>query len=430
MIGISADFDPVHVGHMNLIAKGREIGEDTGQKVVIYLNKGYSANHGPFFTSFEARKEMALKAGADKVIAIEGLHHRLTLAYSVPIRIAKMIEDGVVDYVDAANVSTQKIQQYSQKFVKEGIFVGIPRNLPNRNVIRWFAVNEFLYRKYNRKMKFHIIPELQIGEKVSGRYIRRAILENDMEIPEEIKELLPKSSTKILQREIKNGNIPGERNWKEINKMLNTCSRSNLMRIAYLNGDAINEIIKGRVYREEESVWATFRRAGYGPVLTRLAISAIEEKVTREEVISLMKSYEDEGVIPPEQSINKVIERAWFVACETQKGILAHEANKIFRNKKIAIETPPLEIDAGLNLTKFETKKIEDGLEAKIYIDKDNTISCEMKKDKFKIKTNLKLPAKEVTYVRYIIDSHFIPTTARVVRKDKGFRIRIAIHNK
>ncbi|NLU04092.1 MAG: adenylyltransferase/cytidyltransferase family protein, partial [Methanothermobacter sp.] len=152
MIGISADFDPVHLGHARLIEKGREIADETGDEVVIYLNKDFSANHAPFFVPYEARKEMALKAGADRVVPVEGLHHRLTLAYTVPIRIAMMIEDGVVDYVDAANVSTDLIIRKAREFASRGIFSGIPRELPNRNVIRWFAVNEFLYGKYGRKM--------------------------------------------------------------------------------------------------------------------------------------------------------------------------------------------------------------------------------------------------------------------------------------
>jgi len=446
MIGISADFDPVHLGHVKLIEKGKEIAEETGDKVAIYLNKGYSANHAPFFSTFEARRDMALAAGADKVVAIEGLHHRLTLAYSVPIRIAMMIEDGIADYVDAANVSTPEIAKYGQKFVKQGIFVGIPRNLPNRNVIRWFAVNEFLKKKYNRNMKFHIIPELEFNGKISGREIRRSIIENNMEIPEQTKELLPKSSTKILEREIKKGVIPQDRNWKDINKRMNTCSRPNLMKLAYLNGNAINEIVKGRVYRDEESVWATFRRAGYGPVLTRLAISAIEEKVTREEVVNLMRSYEKKGVIPHEQSVDKVIERSYYVATQCEKGEEASTANEEFRtNPNIAMANIPLSFDGGLYLTKFETKLLNkkldiekldiekkqenaDKLIPQIYVDKDGKLSCEIKIDKKKIKTNLKLPAKEVTYLRYILDSQFIPVSAKIIKTKSGFRVRIIIN--
>ncbi|RBQ23336.1 hypothetical protein ALNOE001_08950 [Candidatus Methanobinarius endosymbioticus] len=394
---------------------------------------------------------MALAAGVDKVIAIEGLHHRLILAYSVPIRIGVMIEDGMVDYVDAANVSTPKIIKHSQKFVKQGIFVGIPRNLPNRAVIRWFAVNEFLKKKYNRNMNFHIIPELEFDGKISGREIRKSIIENNMEIPEEVKELLPKTSTKILENELKKGTIPGEKYWKNMTKRMNTCSRPNLMNIAYLNGNAINEIIKGRVYRDEESIWATFRRAGYGPVLTRLAISAIEEKVTRQEVVNLMREYEQKGVIPQEQSVDKVIERSFYVATQCEKGEEASIANEKFRNNpNIKINNVPLSIEAGLYLTEFETKilnrnlnnknrKLEQdsspqkpsqvNLNPKIYIDKDGKLSCEIRVEKKKIKTNLRIAAKDVTYIRYILDSQFIPVTSEIIETKSGLRVRIYIHN-
>lgn len=50
------------------------------------------------------------------------------------------------------------------------------------------------------------------------------------------------------------------------------------MKISYLNGNAINEIIKGRVYRDEEFVWETLIRVGYGPVLTHLAIIVLLKK--------------------------------------------------------------------------------------------------------------------------------------------------------
>jgi cytidyltransferase-like protein len=78
MIGISADFDPLHIGHVKLISKARELADKNGEEVVIYLNKGYSANHAPFFVGYDARSQMAIEAGADRVVPIEGLHHRLT----------------------------------------------------------------------------------------------------------------------------------------------------------------------------------------------------------------------------------------------------------------------------------------------------------------------------------------------------------------
>ena len=431
MIAISADFDPVHKGHEELIKKAREIADEKGIEVVIYMNKGYSANHAPFFTPFEARKEMALALGADKVIGIEGLHHRLILSYSVPIRLAKMQEDGVTDYITAADISLEEVKNYAQRFINEGSFLGMPQDFPNRNVIRWYAINEFLSKKFNRKIDFHLIPEVTQPKKISGRFIRKDILKNGLVISEDIRKLLPKTTIEILEREIENGTIPGKRNMKVLKHKMNTYSRSNLTNIAYLNGKVINKIVEGRFYKDdEESIWASFRRADYGPVMTRLAASCIEEEVTKDEVLKLMRHYEEKGVIPPEQNVDKIIERAWYVAEEVDKGVPAKEANEKFRKKQNLKLNPLLSLEAGLNLTKFEAKKVHEGLDAKIFIDKDNKISCEIKEKKIKIKTNLKLPSKEVTYLRYILDSRYIPVSGELIKnKRNDYRVKITIHN-
>ncbi|WP_409197978.1 cytidyltransferase [Methanobrevibacter acididurans] len=434
MIGISADFDPVHLGHEQLIQSGKKIANKTGDKVVVYLNKGYSANHAPFFCNFNARAEMAKACGADVIVPVEGLHHRLTLSYSVPIRASQMIEDGITDYISAAEVSPEKIKKMGDRFVREKNFLGMPREIPNRNVVRWYAVNEFLKTKFEHNMKVHIIPELEKDGKISGRFIRKSIIENDMEITDEVENLLPKSSIKIIKREIDNGTINNQRNYRSITHKMNTYSRGDLTNIAYLNADAVNAIIEARQYQDPESIWAVFRRVGYGPVLTRLATSAIEKEVSKNEVVKLMRTYEAKGVIPPEQIVDKVIQRAFYVASEVENGELTQDANERFRSENIEVNNVPLSFEGGLNITKFETKKLKRGLKehripAKIYVDKDNMLSCEIKEGKFKIKTILKLPALHVTYLRYIIDSQFIPVRGEVVERDRGLRVKIYIHD-
>lgn len=251
LIGISADFDPVHKGHEHLINEARKLADAQGKKVVVYLNKGFSANHAPFFVGFEARKEMALALGADEVKAFEGLHHRLVLSYSVPIRLKQMIDDGVTDYITSASISLDEIKSKAQKFIDEGNFVGMPKSYTNRNEIRWYAINEFLGSKLN----YHVVKEFN-KDKYSGRLIRQSIVDNDMKITKDVKKLLPDTTLEILEREIEAGRVPGERNWAEIYKRMNTYSRGNLEKIAYLNGKTINEIIKRRVYRDPESIWA------------------------------------------------------------------------------------------------------------------------------------------------------------------------------
>ena len=422
LICISADFDPVHKGHEKLIKEARKIADNESKKLVVYLNKGFSANHAPFFTSFEARSEMALALGADEIKSFEGLHHRLVLSYSVPIRLQKMIDDGATDYITSASISLNEIASKAQKFIDEGNFVGMPKNYTNRNEIRWYALNEFL----GSKLKFHIVKELN-KEEYSGRLIRQSIIDNDYVITGEIKKLLPKSSVEILEREIEKNNINFDRDWNSIYKRMNTYSRGNLTKIAYLNGETINQIIKKRVYSNPESVWASFRRSDYGPVMTRLAISSIEEDVTKKEVMDLMKHYESKGVIPEMQKVSKVIERAWYVASKTTEGMSAKEANNNFRQGNIEVNDVPLELNAGLNLTRFETKIMKENLNGDLYVDKNNKISVQIKSEGKKIKTNLRLPAKEVTYLRYIMDSHFIPVTAKSKKDKKGYKINVKI---
>lgn len=428
MIGISADFDPVHLGHVDLIQKARKIGDEKGKEVVIYLNKGYSANHAPFFTSFEARSRMALEAGADRIVPIEGLHHRLTMAYTVPIRIAMMIQDGVTDYVDAAEVNPQKIKRYASGFIKKGIFSGIPRSLPNRNVIRWYAVNEFLYQRFGKKMKFHFIPESKVnGEKISGRQIRREILENNLQITRNVSKVLPTFTVNILEEEIEKCNIPGERNLEVLLKRLNTSSRHKLLNIAHLNAEAVEHIVQGRWYQAENQVWASLRQAGYGPVLSRLALSSVEEDVTRREIYELVMDYEKQGIIPPDQTMERVIERAWYVASMVEKGLTSSEAHEKFLKGSKIREKPLYSFDAGLHLRNFELASLKEGMEAYLYVDKRGVLACELKPPGRKVKSQLKLPGKMATYLRLLVDSQVIPIQGILVKKNRGWRIRLKV---
>ena len=178
------------------------------------------------------------------------------------------------------------------------------------------------------------------------------------------------------------------------------------------------------MYRNPESIWAVFRRSEYGPVMTRLAISAIEEEVTKKEVMDLMISYESEGVIPNNQKVQRVIDRAWYVA---SCGLPSKEANEKFRSENKSVDDVPLKIEAGLNLTKFETKITKEGIDVNLYVDKKGKISVEFKSEGKKIKTNLRLPAKEVTYLRYIMDSHFIPVSGMIKQAKKGFKVEVTI---
>ena len=80
-----------------------------------------------------------------------------------------------------------------------------------------------------------------------------------------------------------------------------------------------------------------------------------------------------------------------------------------------------------MNLTKFETKIVKEGLNTDLYVDKNGKISVQLKSEGKKIKTNLRLPARDVTYLRYIMDSHFIPVSGSIKKAKKGFKVKVVI---
>ena len=139
--------------------------------------------------------------------------------------------------------------------------------------------------------------------------------------------------------------------------------------------------------------------------------------------MDLMKGYEAEGVIPDNQKVQKVIDRAWYVANSDMDG---RKANEIFRSENIEVDAP-MSLEAGLNLTTYETKITNEGLNTDLYVDKNGKISVQFKSEGKKIKTNLRLPANEVTYLRYIMDSHFIPVCGSIKKAKKGFKVKVVI---
>jgi predicted nucleotidyltransferase len=277
-------------------------------------------------------------------------------------------------------------------------------------------------------MKFHFIPEGKInGEKISGREIRSEILENNLEITRNVARVLPASTIHILEEEIEKNNIPGERNMEVLLKRLNTTPRHQLLNTAHLNAEAVEHIIQGRWYQAENQVWASLRQADYGPVLSRLALSCVEENVTRREIYDLILGYEKQGIIPPDQTMERVVERAWYVSSMVEKGMTGSEAHEKFRGGSRPHEKPPYSFEAGLHLRSFELDSLKEHMPASLYVDKRGDLACELKPPGRKVKSPLKLPAKMATYLRLLVDSQVTPIQAELLKKKRGWRIRLII---
>ena len=445
---MGVDFDPVHKGHIHLIKEAKKIGD-----VYAYVNEDFTAHHAPPFLSFEARQEICEALGVTAV-PVKGLHYRLPLSYTVPIRIDMMARDGITDIMDAAasQMSVDEIMNVSREFAQKGMLMGIPRSWPDRNLIRWVAANELHAMRHNQRMRYHITTTYKIdNETVSGRYIRKAILEAGR-VTAPVRHLVPPETVTVIEKELKAGTLNLERDMDALLHVANTFSKSKLLKLANINVDAAEEIVKGRPYSDEEMLRYPLRRAGYQHVLSSLAISCMERRVTRKEVSTLIGNYEKKGITPKDQTIASLISRAYFVARASQLTDTAL-ADAIFRAgidsfwdgdiatvakyaeapeddvrslyNKISYEEPPESLLAGVALRQFELNKVTKRTVCEL-TSQGGVIFAELRIPNNVMLGKLKLPAQEITFLRYLLDSQMVPVSSSVEFTGEGkLRIRI-----
>jgi len=446
-VGMGVDFDPVHRGHIHLINEAKKHG-----KVYAYINEDYTAHHTPPFLSFEARREICESLGVEAV-PVKGLHYRLPLSYTVPIRIHMMANDGITDIMDAAAsfLPKEEIFKLAWKFAEKEMLMGIPREWPDRNLIRWIAANDLYGMKHKNKMGYHITPTYKIdNETVSGRYIRRVILQRDR-ITAPVRHLIPPQTEKIIERELREGNIPMGRDVDTLLHVANRYSKSKLLKLANINVEAAEKISMGRPYNDEEKLFYPLRRAGYQQVLSNLAISCMEKKVTRKDLAQLISNYSKKDITPKDQRIETLVERAYFVA-RASRLIDAPVADSIFRagiddfwdenfkeivslsgtdektirdlRKKMPYEQPPENLLAGVALKFDDFKKIHEDTICDL-TSSGSDIMAEFRMPKVVVHGKLKLPAVEVTFLRYLLDSQLVPVSCKAEDVEGKLRIRI-----
>lgn len=447
-VGMGVDFDPLHRGHIHLIKEAKKIGE-----VYAYINADYTAHHAPPFLSFEARKEICESLGVEAV-PVTGLHYRLPLSYTVPIRIHLLANDGITDIMDAAasHLPREEIFRLARKFAEKEMLMGIPRDWPDRNLIRWIAANELYGLKHKKKMDYHITPTYKIdNETVSGRYIRKAILENGR-ITAPVRHLIPSQTEKVIERELREGNLQKGRDADTLMHVANRYSKSKLLKLANINVDAAEKIVAGRPYEREDQLLFPLRRAGYQHVLSNLAISCMEKKVTRKDVAQLIDNYSKKGITPKDQKMENLIERAYFVARASQK-MDANLADSVFRagiddfweerydeisslsgveaekirslRKGLQYKAPPESILAGVKLRFPDLKRIDHNTICDITT-RGSDIMAEFRVPNQVITGMLRLPAEEVTFLRYLLDSQLVPIACNVEMPEGKTRVRIS----
>ncbi|WP_457614549.1 nucleotidyltransferase family protein [Methanopyrus sp.] len=326
VIGIAADFDPPHRGHAYLLERARDLGDE----VVVFLNADYTAHHTPPLLPYRLRREIVLELGADEVIPVRGYHQRFPLAYTVPVRVRLMAEEGVDVILDAGpRRDLDRLREYVERVLRIGDLFSIPPDVPARNVVRWLAAVEYVNRELGTDVELLLVPEL---EEYSGRRIRTALRRSGYS-PEslgKVRRYLPRETFKKLERYLKVRTPPMAQR-KELLEVLNSAPSHELCSIAHLNTIAVREILRGRPFKSERQVWGALRRADYGSVLTRLALANIECRVTSGEIARIALSWCVEGLIPKNQSPDSMYRRDWFVAALSSRGVRARDADRLYR---------------------------------------------------------------------------------------------------
>jgi hypothetical protein len=186
-------------------------------------------------------------------------------------------------------------------------------------------------------------------------------------------------------------------------------------------------------------------------VLTNLAISCLENKVSRKEVTQLIDNYTKKNDTPKDQRIDSIIDRAYFVARASQT-VDAVTADAIYRSgidqfwdgkfdevaylsgideatigelyAMLSFGAPPPELVAGVSLKRFETKHVKEKTACDITT-YGGELYAEFRVPNNVIKGKLRLPAQEVTFVRFLLDSQLVPVNATPLWKDGVLHVRI-----
>ncbi len=327
-VGIVADFDPPHKGHEYLLKKADEIGDE----IVVFLNADYTAHHTPPLLPYELRKEILEDLGVDRVLPIRGYHQRFPLAYSVPPRLRTMIEEGVDVILDAGPEDPERLREHAERVLATGNLFSIPQDVPGRNVVRWLAAAMFLEETTGKRVELELVPEL---EGYSGRAIRTRLRKEGYSprAVNDVKRHLPEETFIVLKRYLRDEKPPlADR--EDLIRTVNRAAPHELVNVPHVSTIAARELLKGRPFRSERQLWGALKRAGYGSVLTRLALANIEARVKTREITDTASHWVAEGTLPPAQHPAYFYSRDWFVAKLSSQGIKAKHAHELHRSAR------------------------------------------------------------------------------------------------
>lgn len=262
LIADFTEYSPLHNGHFHCMKTAKSKIPDG---LFVAIVPGLFERNGrglPYIMHRRARAEIAIAVGAD--IVVEGPPMGIMGSGQYSLCLSKMFQalntdylprgyrpfegyDEILNRISGGHGVAPKPYKIVDMDTKEVLLKG---KLEEDNYVIVSFSKSLKKLGFDFKDKFIFVPRI---EGVSGTLIRKATTENNLET---VKDMLPKETIAILEREIANNHAPlhDSRNEDVILDAANNLSFDELIKLNFFNEKLASKIIETRENKEFESL--------------------------------------------------------------------------------------------------------------------------------------------------------------------------------
>jgi len=292
------EYSPLHIGHRHCLMEAKKQVPD-GLFVAVVPGPFERSGRGlPYIMSRQARADCAVAVGAD--IVIEGPPMGIMGSGQYSLCLAKIFKALDADYIPRGYKPIPGFEIILQR-ISDGKGVA-PKpykivDMDTREVLISGKLHEDNYvivslSKSLKKINFDFKDKFIFIERiegVSGTKIREAVLNQNFE---SVGNMLPQQTIEILEREMDANRAPlhNLRNEEGIIELVNNSSDEYLRSLTLLDDRTVNNIIKGRPFKNTAEVEECISRGFSRHYKTRI-LSSLEAGIKKDALSSYIDKY-------------------------------------------------------------------------------------------------------------------------------------------
>ena len=301
LIADFTEYSPLHNGHYHCMKTAKS---KIPNGLFVAVVPGLFERNGrglPYIMHRKARAEIAIAVGAD--IVVEGPPMGIMGSGQYSLCLCKMFQalgadyiprgyrpfegyDEILNRISLGHGVAPKPYKIVDMDTKETLLKG---KLEEDNYVIVSFSKSLKRIGFDFKDKFIFVPRI---EGVSGTLIRKATTENNLE---SVKNMLPKETIKVLEREINNNQAPlhDSRNEDIILDAANNLSFDELINLNFFNEKLANQIIETRETKEFESLTEIEQSLFYGfsSHFKNRVLSTLETQIPRDMISKYIDTY-------------------------------------------------------------------------------------------------------------------------------------------